>query len=957
MEIIYLYTWDSFYISISPHMADQTIPNQTTDPNAWINNSQSAITNPINPSQNNTLWDIFSESEYNEVATTEVMWTIETTPQSNPVIPPTAVPPQIVETIPQAAIPIVTTPAETNTETNDAQLETPTTLPLTPSTTLPSPISPQWDKQNTIPDQNNVQTPVMVATPVTVNTPIASSNTTPATQAPIVVPNSTPSTPSTPQTPPIAPTTPIVVKKWSKISLKWFLIGCVLFGFVIIGAISVILYIALQNPNQFQGIIGIDGIKTGLKLFTGLFFGLLFLGWFAGSIFNIYKLTTAKVGKIKYILWALFSILFVGWAVFGGMVSFNTINEIIETTGANSTLLNPTIQFRDKARSIWEGFPIIAPTKITYGVNTTILQRIITNSFANKRINTISLDCGNQKQILSYNPNRAQFEGQCLYMNKWDYPITLIINTTEPSTSITTEETLNMGDLNVTSEIRINPSLWSLTFNDANDEIIIGRAPVKVEFDSEQIFSDYKLSDYKIEWDLDNDGVFDREDIAKFNRQFRTPQVQPVYYRIPNLGNFGHLVYMFDMRVLQNEVPICTITPTRDPNNPLQYVITTTFDDDQTQIVTYLYQTKNLSTGRTTPLPGNRRTNRDYTFPNEWNYVILLEYITDNNKKWNCESDTIEVWSADFTINYTMQYKWPNDVQRSSINSEDKSTKKETDEPAIVSLSNDRIIARILPITLQLSINSIFPQSNNLNTQVLLDDVPILSPDNKTYEIILQQSDHKAITIITQDTITQDSTTLTIPLTILQQDIVWILEAFPDTIGTSPFEVTLDASTTRIIDQDDEIIYFSWKFGDGKETRNSSQARVSHTYVYDDNTQNGTYIPSVTITTRKWKNQTFELANPILVKKAPISAAIAINSHPGQIALAGEQVQFSLNTDGNTREIVWDFGIGETIQCDNRTCMNVPMLFYEPGTYTITATITFADMTTSTATTKLTVRE
>jgi hypothetical protein len=63
--------------------------------------------------------------------------------------------------------------------------------------------------------------------------------------------------------------------------------------------------------------------------------------------------------------------------------------------------------------------------------------------------------------------------------------------------------------------------------------------------------------------------------------------------------------------------------------------------------------------------------------------------------------------------------------------------------------------------------------------------------------------------------------------------------------------VTLDASTTTITDKDDEIIYFSRDFGNGKKVVNSSQSRTKHTYTYDESSQNGSYLPSVTITTKK----------------------------------------------------------------------------------------------------------
>lgn len=41
--------------------------------------------------------------------------------------------------------------------------------------------------------------------------------------------------------------------------------------------------------------------------------------------------------------------------------------------------------------------------------------------------------------------------------------------------------------------------------------------------------------------------------------------------------------------------------------------------------------------------------------------------------------------------------------------------------------------------------------------------------------------------------------------------------------GTEPLTVTLDASTTKLNDATDEIVYFMWDFGDGESTKNISQ--------------------------------------------------------------------------------------------------------------------------------------
>ena len=148
--------------------------------------------------------------------------------------------------------------------------------------------------------------------------------------------------------------------------------------------------------------------------------------------------------------------------------------------------------------------------------------------------------------------------------------------------------------MSITTEIALAPSSGVITHNDAYDEIILGKAPTKVSFDSTSIFTDLKLDEYKIQWDLDGDGVFDKKDLTNFSRQFREPKVQSIYYTLPNMGAFGDLVYEIDVRVLQNDVPICTLTSELNPSGSTSYNISTSFDEQQTRINSYMYKIKNL---------------------------------------------------------------------------------------------------------------------------------------------------------------------------------------------------------------------------------------------------------------------------------------------------------------------------------------------------------------------------
>ena len=112
--------------------------------------------------------------------------------------------------------------------------------------------------------------------------------------------------------------------------------------------------------------------------------------------------------------------LLLGGTVFGGIVSFDKINEIIQTTGINNSLLIPYVEFKgnNNYRPLSENYALIAPTKLTYGVNDILLARFFSSQFANQQVKNLQLDCGNGKQLLQYNSKAQQFNGSCLYMNK-----------------------------------------------------------------------------------------------------------------------------------------------------------------------------------------------------------------------------------------------------------------------------------------------------------------------------------------------------------------------------------------------------------------------------------------------------------------------------------------------------------------------------------------------------------
>lgn len=156
-----------------------------------------------------------------------------------------------------------------------------------------------------------------------------------------------------------------------------------------------------------------------------------------------------------------------------------------------------------------------------------------------------------------------------------------------------------------------------------------------------------------------------------------------------------------------------------------------------------------------------------------------------------------------------------------------------------------------MPTILQLTLSSVSPDGPSVVKQILLDGTPILSSDGKTFEIKIDTNADHQITILIQDATRGIKTQQTLTVKVNREDIIGKLVVKPGTVGTDPFTVTFDASTTVVNDPTDEIVYFSRDFGDGEVKKNLSQSIISHTYIYDQAKQLGEYIPVLTMQTKK----------------------------------------------------------------------------------------------------------
>jgi PKD repeat protein len=142
-------------------------------------------------------------------------------------------------------------------------------------------------------------------------------------------------------------------------------------------------------------------------------------------------------------------------------------------------------------------------------------------------------------------------------------------------------------------------------------------------------------------------------------------------------------------------------------------------------------------------------------------------------------------------------------------------------------------------------------------------------------------------------------------------------------------------------DPTDEIVYFTWDFGDGTVRTNLSQSVITHTYKYDYEKDNGVFKPSVQILTKKGRSITIGLEDDIIVKKAIKDVLIRVDSHPAQVVRIGEKVDFSLDISGLPQRIIRDFGNGSTIELPGRQGTSISHIFTENKNYMVKAIVEY----------------
>ncbi|MBP6911237.1 PKD domain-containing protein [Patescibacteria group bacterium] len=233
-----------------------------------------------------------------------------------------------------------------------------------------------------------------------------------------------------------------------------------------------------------------------------------------------------------------------------------------------------------------------------------------------------------------------------------------------------------------------------------------------------------------------------------------------------------------------------------------------------------------------------------------------------------------------------------------------------------ISQTDDQIIIDSLPIDLQVSLTDIVPKPTRATVKIKIDDKYMSEKSPTVFRTTVSDKKDHIITIIVED---EQGTTVERRLTVtLNQSIIQGVLKADVYNGTEPLTVNLDASTTKLNDETDEIIYFTWEFGDGEMAKNVSQGRISHIYTFDQKLQSGQYVPRVTVTTKKGYTSTFAIDTPISVTRQASTVQVTLPSNPTQVALVNKSVDMEMTSDGPISKISWDFGDGDTYYCNDR---------------------------------------
>lgn len=753
------------------------------------------------------------------------------------------------------------------------------------------------------------------------------------------------------QTQATAPKVTVQVKQWNKLGSWWIIIWCIGFFVVFVGIIFGALFFATNNPQTLQSIwMSTSTVKTLLYIFAGLFFGIIILWLLWLAIYNAYRAATIKEwSKAKNIFGALvgFFFMLVFWWL--AIVSFSRIGKIESNDNLwSQAMIMPYIEVKPSPNNTdtlngkrainTANTKIIWPVNIYYQVNMTLFQQnMLQRIWQNSNINYLKLDCGNGQTLDTRTTaldGNSMWSEPCLYINKWQYTITLEYNYT--NIDWTTSNIIDtVWVIPVSSEIVI---LWDKqqknTLNDRKTEIIVWNSPIKVNINAQKIFTDLWLTDVNINWDLDGDGNVDKKNRAEFTQYYLNPKLYSIYYTLP----WFDYTFVSKIRVNAWDVPPCEISTEKVADTTRRFMLN--IDDNQTDISSYRFEIINIDKDDILRSVNSDKKLIEYTFEPWEEYKVRWFFTTTENKNGFCESNNISISNNWYSIFTTFSAKLPTETEYRKI----EISWQNNTEDSVIEVSD-------LPTLLTFKIEKTIPNVSNPNYQVKINNTILNPSDQWIYTIRLEDSNVKKLIIKWMDN-NQKEFSKTFDIVVKKKNVVANIKV-DKSVWFDPLTVKFDASISKLNDLEDEIIYFTRDFWDWEKLNNISQWKITHTYKFDTLKESWEYYPIVTVKTKKWFTDTYAMATPIVVKRQLRTAKIIINSHPWQLAKVWDVVDLSVQTDGDVRWIDWSFGNGKNMSCENRSCTDTNIMYEDPGFYDIVVNVRYNDAPTNTQVVKI----
>lgn len=728
-------------------------------------------------------------------------------------------------------------------------------------------------------------------------------------------------------------------KKGRKISPKFFLMGCGLFFLLFLWLVYAGLYYAVSSAGMLESLgLKMEDVKSILMIFSVLFFGLIFFGGFYLLVLNIYRLVTVKWKKLKYILWLIGGFLIVVTTIILGTLSINKIQSLIgKQTLQTNLLVVPYVITKTKNVLAEEGIPFIAPMKMKYQLNKKQIEQNVLPAIGNADITSYTVMCGNEQELTAwqniyFNPQGGMFPDHCLYLHKWSYSLSLKVDYIDRNTQEPNTQTFQVATFDIPAEIELEPLDDTAYLNDDKTEYIIWVAPVTVKYRAQKLFTDLKLPNDHIQWDLDADGTPDLEDNAAFEHLYSNSQLHPVYYRLPDLPDWGDVWYAFDLRVIESELAQCDIQVRAVDVQKRKYSFTPQLDEmlDIKEYHYTLYDTINDVIIKKFKASDNIA---HFTFAKGGKYQVNASYFTSQGEKGTCAPTDIDVGFVGNRVAFDLKWKETDDAPFVAVGDE-----------TPVSIDDEMIRVSTLPAILEFTLTDISPDPT-ADVSVYYEWRQLFSDRKDVFETPSIASVGKKELTFLIETKQGDKTEQTYTIDVSRASVRATINVEPDIVGEDPFQVSLDASISALHDAEDEIVYFSRDFGDGESKENVSQWKITHVYRFDEEHDNGEYYPSVRVKTKLGYEDSYRLETPITVKRKQKKVLVRVDSHPTQQVKVGDLVEYSIETDGIVTHIDRDFGNYKSFSCDDRSCVSASMRYTKAGEYLIKTEVQYEDAT------------